>query len=80
MVDKGNATGGSKPSKPTKNKDGGDGVGGSSSNVPATVSNNGNLKNDPVLAGLGSIIGGIMANRIAASQPGNKCPDACPIQ
>lgn len=46
----------------------------------ASSLSNGHLGNDPVLAGLGSIIGGIVANRIAAAKPGNKSPDSCPIQ
>lgn len=63
----GAAAGGSKKSK---NKDGNTG----SSN------SNGDLSNDPVLAGLGSIIGGIVANRLAAANTGNKSPESCPIQ
>ncbi|KAG4075954.1 hypothetical protein HA402_003780 [Bradysia odoriphaga] len=46
----------------------------------AVSGSNMNLNNDPVLAGLGSIIGGIVANRIAAANPGNKSPESCPIQ
>lgn len=57
--------------KKSKSKDGSTG---------SSQSSGGSLSNDPVLAGLGSIIGGIVANRLAAANPGNKSPESCPIQ
>lgn len=69
VVEQGIAAGGSKKAK---NKDLDTG-----SSQPT-----GGVHNDPVLAGLGSIISGIVANRMAAANPGNKSPgpEACPIQ
>lgn len=67
MVEQPGAAGGYKGSK---NRDGNAG----------SSHSNGGVNNDPVLAGLGSIISGIVANRMAANNPGNKSPESCPIQ
>lgn len=67
MVEQAGATGGSKK---WKNKD---------TNSGSSPSNGG-VSNDPVLAGLGSIISGIVATRMAAANAGNKSPETCPVQ
>lgn len=75
MIDKPVAGG----SKKSRKKDGNNGTNGQEKNIGST-SSIGDLSKDPVLSGLGSIIGGIVANRIAAANPGNKSPESCPIQ
>lgn len=71
MVEKHVPTAAAVTKKP-KNRDG------NNDKAPANAMNG--LSNDPVLTGLGTILGGLVANRIAAAKNDNKSPEACPIQ